>query len=159
MCDSGLCVRGPVCVCVALCECVSVSICLALALSLCVSSLLCPVPHSGPSPGYLQSSPPVLTTNLSSCEKRMLVTCAECPKYRLCLACGTGQQLRDGTRQSSVPGATLTPRPFHSLGAARAWTALFGCCRSCPGDSLSSLDAVGVSRGWITLVGCCNTEC
>lgn len=104
----------------------------AVSLSLCVCLALCvPMCVTAPVPAhYLQSSPPVLTTNLSSCEKRMLVTCAECPKYRLCLACGTGHQLRDGTRQSSVPTAILTPSPFCSLGAAHGWTVLFGCCKS-----------------------------
>lgn len=97
-------------------------------ISVAVSLSVCDCPSA--SHGYLQSSPPVLTTNLSSCEKRMLVTCAECPKYRLCLAYGTGEQLRDGTRHSSVPAASLTPKPFCSLGAACGCTTLFRCCRS-----------------------------
>lgn len=119
--------------CIFVCLCVySVSmsaVCAHCVRAVCAVSLsVCDCPSA--SHGYLQSSPPVLTTNLSSCEKRMLVTCAECPKYRLCLAYGTGEQLRDGTRHSSVPAASLTPKPFCSLGAACGCTTLFRCCRS-----------------------------
>lgn len=37
---------------------------------------------------HLLSSPPALTTKRSPCVKRMLVTWAECPRKRLCLAWG-----------------------------------------------------------------------
>lgn len=109
-CVSCLCVvHVSVAVWVHTCVAVSLSLCLCMCLALClcvwlcVSVSVCDCPHG--SPGYLQSSPPVLTTNLSSCEKRMLVTCAECPKYRLCLACGTGKQFR------VAPSKALCPQP------------------------------------------------
>ena len=50
---------------------------------------------------HLQSLPPALMTNLSSQEKRMFVTWAEWPKYRLCFACENISRKHKEMRRSS----------------------------------------------------------